>query len=121
MRGSSSRVERCVVDIDRWLTNNKLKLNENETELLVISSKYRLRLMVTSIQVRVETIKHQPFVRNLGVILDQDMAKHKHISIIRKTSQHHLRNLGNVRKFLDQGSAETSVHSFFTSKIDYCM
>ena len=68
--------------------------------------------MVTSIHVRVETISHQPFVRNLGVILDQDMAMDKPMGIICKTSQHHLRNMGNVTKFLDQGSAETLVHSF---------
>ena len=35
-----SRVECWVVDIDKWMTNNKLKLNEDKTEL-VISSKYR--------------------------------------------------------------------------------
>ena len=47
---SRSRVQHCVADIDRWMTNDKLKLNEDKTELLVISSKYRSRPMVTSIQ-----------------------------------------------------------------------
>ena len=42
----------------------------------------------------------------------------KHISMICKTSQHHLRNIGNIREFLDQGSAETLVHSFVPSKIE---
>ena len=102
------------------MTNHKLKLNEDKTELLVIRSKYRLGLMVTSTQVGVETIKHQSLVRNLGVKLDQDIAKDKHISMKFKTSQHHLRNIGNIKKFLDQASAETLVHSFVTSKIDYC-
>ena len=44
----------------------------------------------------------------------------KHVSVICKTSQHHLQNIGNIRKFLDHGSAETLVHSFVTSKIDCC-
>ena len=35
----------------------------------------------------------------------------KHISMISETSQLHLRNIGNIRKFLGQGSAGTSVHS----------
>ena len=57
------------------MTNNKLKLNENKRKLLVISYKYRSGPMVTSIQVGFETVRHQPFVRNLGVIqLDQDIA-----------------------------------------------
>ena len=70
-----ARVERCVVDIERWMTSNKLKLNENKRKLLVISSKYRSGPMVTSIQVGFETVRHEPFIRNLGVIqLDQDIA-----------------------------------------------
>ena len=40
--------------------------------------------MVTSIQEGVETIKHQPFVTNSGVILDQDMVMDKYISMIIK-------------------------------------
>ena len=45
---SRSRVEHCVADIDRWMTDNKLKLNEFKSEPLVISSKYRSRPMITS-------------------------------------------------------------------------
>ena len=61
-----SRVEHCVADIDRWMTNNKLKLNENKTERLVISSKYRSRLMVNYIQEGVETIKHYSCCKKFG-------------------------------------------------------
>ena len=31
----------CVKDIDWWMTNNMLKLNQEKTELIVISSKFR--------------------------------------------------------------------------------
>ena len=47
------------------------------------------------------------------------MDKHK-FTMICKTSQHHLRNIGNIKKFLDQVSAKTLVHSFVTSIINYC-
>ena len=40
--------------------------------------------MVTSIEEGVETIERQPFVRNSGVILDQDMVMDKYISMIIK-------------------------------------
>ena len=102
------------------MTYNKLKLNEDKRELLVMSSKFRSRSMVTSIQLGTETIQHRPFVRNLGVILDQDIASDKHIRMICKTSQYHLCNMRNIRKFSDQCSADTLVHSFVTSNIDYC-
>ena len=47
------------------------------------------------------------------------MDKHK-FRMICKTSHHYLRNIGNIRKILDQGSAKTLVHSFVTSMINYC-
>ena len=39
---SRSRVKHCVVDIDRWMTNNKLKLNENKT-----AAGYKLQVSIT--------------------------------------------------------------------------
>ena len=39
---SRSRVEHCVADIDRWMTNNKLKLNEN------ITRNYKLQVSITA-------------------------------------------------------------------------
>ena len=48
---SVSQVESCVRDIDRWMSCNKLKVNRDKTELLVISSKYRPRPSLDSILV----------------------------------------------------------------------
>ena len=95
---SRSRVEHCVADIDRWMTNNKLKLNENKTELLVISSKYRSRPMVTSIQVGVETIKHHSCCKKFGSDICKDIAMDKHITMIRKTSKDHLSSSSKYRE-----------------------
>ena len=39
-KSSVARVEFCVREIDNWMTINKLKLNRDKTELLVISFKY---------------------------------------------------------------------------------
>ena len=49
---SVSLVEFCVGEIDNWMTRNKVKLNRNKTELLVISSRYLPRPSLDSIVVR---------------------------------------------------------------------
>ena len=54
-----------------WMIKNKLKLNDDKTELVVISSKHQPRPAIASIQVREETINHAPTVRNLAVLFDQ--------------------------------------------------
>ena len=58
----------------------------DKTELAVISSKYKARPRVTSIQVGEETINYKSTVQNLGVIFDQTMSFNDQISKICKSS-----------------------------------
>ena len=37
-----SRIESCLVDITNWMTTNKLKLNTDKAELLILYSRFRL-------------------------------------------------------------------------------
>ena len=67
------RVECCVNDIDCWMVNNGLKLNQDKTELVLISSKFRCRPSLEFIQVVDEKIQPKPSARNLGVIIDQSL------------------------------------------------
>ena len=110
-----TRVKCCVEDINSWTIKNKLKLNGAKTELIVISSKHQPRPAIASIQVGEETINHVPTVRNLGVLLDQALSYDDHISQLRKSSQFHLKNIGKIRKYLDEGSTETLVLAFVSS------
>ena len=72
------RVECCVNDIDCWMVNNGLKLNQDKTELVLISSKVRSRPSLEFIQVGDEKIQPKSSARNLGVIIDQcfDLTDH---------------------------------------------
>ena len=110
-----TRVKCCVEDINSWTIKNKLKLNGAKTELIVISSKHQPRPAIASIQVGEETINHVPTVRNLGVLLDQALSYDDHISQLCKSSQFHLKNIGKIRKYLDEGSTETLVLAFVSS------
>ena len=47
---AKSRVEHCVEEIDRWMISNKLKLNDDKTELIVFISKYRPRPLLSNVQ-----------------------------------------------------------------------
>ena len=65
------RVERCVEEIDLWMCKNLLKLNQDKTELVVISSKFRIRPNLEYVLVGVEFIAPKSSARNLGVIMDR--------------------------------------------------
>ena len=102
------------------MVHNGLKLNQDKTELLVISSKYRFMPNLDFVQVGVERIEPKSTVRNLGVVMDQFFNADHHITAICKTSQYHLRNITRIRKHLDKASTETLVHAFVSSKLDHC-
>ena len=56
------------------MIKTKLKLNDDTTELIVISSKHQPRPAIESIQVGEENIDHVSTVRNLGVLLDHTLS-----------------------------------------------
>ena len=60
------RVECCVNDIDCWMVNNGLKLSQDKTELVFISSKFRSRPSLEFIQVGDEKFQPKSSARNLG-------------------------------------------------------
>ena len=68
-------------DICDWMLCNKLKLNQDKTELLVISSKYRPRPPLDYIRVGEEVIKSSKQARNLGVGFDQYLDFKEHVKI----------------------------------------
>ena len=57
-----------------WMIKTKQKLNDDTTELIVISSKHQPRPAIESIHMAEETINHVPTVRNLRVLLDHALS-----------------------------------------------
>ena len=106
---AKSSVELCVKDIDRWMTNNMLKLNQEKTELIVISSKFRPKPAIPCVSVGDEQVLSKSSARNLGVTFDERCNMEEHVKKICKTSYYHLWNiflklgitsLRKLRKFL---------------------
>ena len=69
------RVERC----DFWMCKHQLKINQDKTELVVISSKFRNRPNLEYVRVGDEFIAPNLSVRNLGVIMDNCFCIEQHL------------------------------------------
>ena len=117
---AKSSVELCVKDIDWWMTTNMLKLNQEKTELIVISSKFRPKPTISYVSVGDEQILPKSSARNLGVIFDECCNMVEHVNKICKTSYYHLRNISKIRKYLTEETTEILFHAFVSSKLDYC-
>ena len=115
-----NKLQCCVESVKRWMYANKLKLNEEKTEVLVITSNQLASCThLQSFQVESAQVTPAQSVRNIGVQFDASMSMTEHISKVCKTAYFHLRNIGAIRKMITQDAAEKLVHALITSRIDY--
>ena len=99
-----------------------LKLNDNKTELLLVTSKRTTHLhnLSTSITIGNAQIPFKQSVKNLGFTLDSHLTMNAHVSNIARTCYFELRRLASIRRFLTSTATATLLSAFVLSRIDYC-
>ena len=112
------KMEACAKEIYAWMACNKLKLNRDKTDFLVIHAKHRPRPPICDIKIADVRVVPTESARNIGVMFN-DVMNHEHqVQYICKVAFFHIRNLAKIRKCLTQKDTETLVHAFVTSKLD---
>ena len=99
-----------------------LKLNDNKTELMLVTSKRTKHLhnLPTSITIGNTQIPFKKSVKNLGFTLDCHLTMNAHFSNIARTCYFELRRLASIRRFLTSTATASLVSAFVLSRIDYC-
>ena len=87
-------LSRCLEDVKRWLSTNKLKLNP-ELEFIVFGSKSQHEKLNHSFPVNIlgNLISPVDAVRNLGVWFDSDLSFSCHVMKVCKVCFAHVRDL----------------------------
>ena len=117
-----NRILNCIAAIDLWMSSNRLKLNPDKTQFLWLGTWQQLKkfnqpdLHMPSGLV----IKTSSVARDLGVLLDSHLSMDAHIDKLVKTSINQLRQLRAIRRSLSTEAAKVLIHSFITSRLDYC-
>ena len=114
-----ARLEGCLTDIYTWMSQNKLKLNADKTEVFVLGTpKQQAKISVPSISVNGEIVKILNIpIDNLGSVFDPSMNMAAHVSKAVKSANYHLLNIGRIRKYLTAESTKSAVISLVTFKI----
>ena len=113
------KITNCISEIRRWMAVNNLKLNDDKTEVLVLGKKeHRSKISIPSLMIGNSSVQVANSARNIGIIQDKELNMEKHISAICKSAHYHLRNIGQIRKYLNKKSTEAIVHAFVSSKLD---
>ncbi len=115
----AARISGCLADISAWIKEHHLQLNLEKTERLVFPATPTLQHDFT-IQLDSSTITPSSSVRNLGVIVDDQLTFKDHIAKTARSCRFALHNIRKIRPFLTQHAAQLIVQAFVISRLDYC-
>ena len=115
-------IQSCIGDVKPWATAKMLKLNDNKTELMLVTSNRTKHLhnLPTSITIGNAQVPFKQSVKNLGLTLDCHLSMNAYVTKIARTCYFELRRLTSIRRFLTSTANATLVSAFFLSRIDYC-
>ena len=110
-----------ISDMKTWMTQNKLKLNDNKTEDLLIKSNRTTfpDAQPTSLRVCSTDILFTTCARSPGFMIS-NMSLDKHISNVCRCAYVEIRRTSSLRQYLTVEATTTLVCAFVLSKLDYC-
>ena len=110
----------CLRDIRSWMIKNKLKINDDKTEFLLVTSPKVSMNKDLNVTVGNCTIHPSTSCKSLGVTIDCHVNMESQVNSICRSAHFHLRNIGSIRHLLTDSAAAQLVHALITSRLDYC-
>ena len=119
---SITELTNCLEAVQAWMGNNKLKLNPDKTEFIVIRDDQIRNSLKSSFSVNLlgNIMEPAESVKNLDVILDAENSIQRHVVNLRGISYYHLRELQRVRRYLNHETAVKVAYASVSSHLDYC-
>ena len=113
---ASRQISECVEDLRRWLTDNRLLLNDDKTEAILFRSSCPV---ASTINICGSVAQLQPTVRDIGVVLDTRLDMSSQVSSVCRSAYYHLFRIAKIRASLTAVACKTLVHALVISRVDY--
>lgn len=121
VNAAKERLEKCVRDIANWMTANKLKLNDDKSEVIVFSPpRVQTPPVLNTFSLCGTNIPVATSVRDLGVIFAKNLNAEQQVNAMSAACYFHLRNISAIRRCLTAEATEKLIHAFISSKLDFC-
>ena len=112
-----NELSNCANAIYAWLTDNKLSLNTDKSELLNIPSNYS---NFPQIFINNNEITPSTSIRYLGVIIDDNVNMNRHVSSMCKKANYELYKIRKIGHYLNKRATTILTNSLVFSSLDYC-
>ncbi|KAF7244472.1 VWFA and cache domain-containing protein 1 [Varanus komodoensis] len=112
-------LNRCLAEVREWMRANKLKLNPDKMEVLLVGGSgfgeggFDLVLNGATLPLRDK-------VRSLGVLLDPELSLEAQVTAVARNAFLQLRLINQLRPYLEYYCLATVTHALVTSRLDFC-
>lgn len=115
------RLAVCIERIEQWMGKNRLKLNQDKTQIIWIGTRQQLaKVSAAEITLPLAVVRFSTTVSNLGFMVDSQLNMSDHVAQVCRSCYCQLRQLRQVRCSLTSDAVKTLVHAFISSRLDYC-
>ena len=113
-----ARIQACVGELKAWMIHHRLQLNDDKTEVLVITtpssaSKHSLTNVIGD-----SILQPTAVARNIGVMFDSELSMKSQVSKLCQVAYFHLHRICSIRDGLTQHATELLVHSLVISRLE---
>ena len=110
----------CIDEVQQWMDENRLKMNTNKTEFVLLGSKQHLKKCVTKkLTVNETAVLRSGCFKYLGVWMDENLTLKHHIAMKCKTAMYNIRRIRNIRKYLSDEACGILMSGLVLSHLDY--
>ena len=115
-------MQECIHNVKVWMSSNKLKVNDDKTEAMSVSSQIMSTSlpMPGSLRVGTSNVMFSQSVKTLGVMLDTHLALKNQVINLVRTANFELRRISSSRHYLSVEATQKLVLAFVMSRLDYC-
>ena len=111
-----SELEETLANINSWMGENCLKMNNSKTEFLYVASHHQLqKCKIKEISVCGENVPRSDFIKLLGAWIDKNLNMKQHIMVKCKTTMWNVQKIKHIRKYLTQEAAQLLASSIVMS------
>ena len=114
-------IPKCLDLIIEWSNAQFMKINPDKTEIeLLCPSSLNKEIIIKGVIYKDQCIRFATEVKNVGVWIDRNLNMNKHINHIVSHCYKLLKDIGRIKRCLEQDHLERMVHAVVSNRVDYC-